>query len=169
MGDNPFLISKLRITTLGDVFRVKNNLLIDVVNSRVVCSAIPNIAIIEVPKGIRSIGGYAFCSSESLTRVTLPEGLVSIGDEAFAFCSNLTSITLPEGLASIGDEAFAACRNLTSISLPASLSKIDGGVYEYFSAEDNEFKRIPCVYTVPAGSYAETWAKEQEVQYEVVP
>lgn len=84
-----------------------------------------NLASIDFPTGLVSIGNYAFKDCNSyLTSVELPVGVLSIGDSAFSGCDNLTSIVLPAGLTSIGDAAFYDCGKMTSINLPAGLTSI---------------------------------------------
>ena len=68
-----------------------------------------------IPKGVTSIGNYAFCNCTGLTFVTIPEGVTSIGMYAFSGCSSLTSITIPESVTEIGLRAFHYQGSLTSI------------------------------------------------------
>ena len=73
---------------------------------------------IEIPKGVTSIGSYAFYNCDSLTSITIPESVTSIGSYAFYNCDSLTSITIPESVTSIGSSAFKGCSGLTSITIP---------------------------------------------------
>ncbi len=50
-----------------------------------------------IPKGVTSIGSYAFWGCSGLTSITIPESVTSIGDYAFYKCSGLTSIIVEEG------------------------------------------------------------------------
>ena len=88
----------------------------------------------SIPKGVTSIGGYAFGGCSGLTSITIPEGVTSIGNFAFRDCSSLTSITLPNTLTSIGDYAFYNCSGLTSIRLPSTLTSIGGYAFESCSS-----------------------------------
>ncbi len=141
------------------------------------CTSLKNVTL---PEGLTTIGDRAFLGCSGLTSVTLPEGLTSIGDSAFSGCWGLTSITLPEGLTSIGDLAFSSCWGLTSVALPEGLTAIGNYAFYYCSdltsvtlpaslssVGDDAFSGIPsgCSFTVPSGSYAETWAKAQGVKY----
>ena len=112
----------------------------------------------DVVEGTLSIGDWAFSSCDSLNNINLPEGLQSIGHEAFSRCGGLNSIELPESLQSIGYRTFSDCYNLSSIRLPENLQNIG----------DDAFSNIAddAVFTVPRGSYAETWAEQTGVDYQ---
>ena len=84
---------------------------------------------ITIPEGVTSIGSYAFDGCSSLTSITLPSTLTSIGEGAFRYCSNLTSIKIPERVTSIGDSAFNYCSSLTSITLPSTLTSIGNDAF----------------------------------------
>ena len=79
--------------------------------------------VVNVPRGVKSIGDDAFLGCEALTSITLPQGVESIGNGAFYECEALTSITLPQGVESIGEWAFYHCA-LTSITLPQEVKSI---------------------------------------------
>ncbi len=68
-----------------------------------------------IPKGVKSIGDYAFFRCRGLTEITIQSSVTSIGDSAFDVCSELTSITLPSSVTSIGYYAFSNCGKLTDI------------------------------------------------------
>ena len=51
---------------------------------------------IQIPKGVKSIGNYAFYNCNNLTSITIPDSVTSIGDYAFRNCTSLTSINIPE-------------------------------------------------------------------------
>ena len=115
---------------------------------------------------LRSIGAYAFYDCVSLTSVVLPNSVRAIGEKAFARCHELKELVLPEGqgqgqgqgLKTLGAEAFTECSSLESLTLPKSLVQIG---YDAFS--DSPIKLV-----VYKDSYAEKWAKENGVNYEIV-
>ncbi len=78
-----------------------------------------------VPKGVTSIGDWAFRYCSNLTSITLPAGVTSIGREAFYYCKKMTSIVIPESVTSLGNNAFMGCESLKSIVLPPNISYID--------------------------------------------
>ena len=115
-----------------------------------------NITSLQLPHGLKSLGGYAFrdCSSLSGT-LSLPESLESIGfwcfygcgmlsgnlvlpsklkiiaGSCFANCSGLTGdLAIPEGVTGIGSSAFWGCTGLTgSLTLPKGLKKLGGSAF----------------------------------------
>ena len=98
---------------------------------------------IVLPKGVTSIGNYAFCGCEALTSILIPASVTSIGDEAFQDCwgladkdgfvivrdilfgyiGNAQSAVIPEGVTSIGSYAFEGCA-LEQVTIPASVKDI---------------------------------------------
>ena len=119
-----------------------------------------NLMTVSLPKNLASIGNSVFYECVHLVRIDLPSSLRSIGSAAFYLCQSLTSVRIPEGVSSIGNYAFAGCLNLTAVSLPKSLVSIGNGV---FYADDKIF------LTVPEGSFAEEWAKENGINTEQEP
>ena len=73
---------------------------------------------------VTAIGPQVFCYNTTITSVSLPKGLVSIGDYAFGACMNLKSMTLPNSLTSIGNGAFKGCISLTDITIPENVTEI---------------------------------------------
>ncbi len=115
---------------------------------------------LTLPEGLRFIGDYAFYECVNLPSVTLPKSLESIGNGAFDFCRSLTSIVVPEGVKSIGDGAFGECQNLASVTLPASLADMGMDVFMNSSPV--------LVLTVPQDSYAQQYAQDNGIPYEVI-
>jgi hypothetical protein len=58
-----------------------------------------------IPKGVTTIGKYAFAVCTSLASVVIPEGVTSIGNGVFAVCISLASVVIPKGV-TIGWFAF---------------------------------------------------------------
>ena len=77
-----------------------------------------NLATIELPENLDSLGESVFNSCTALNNVTLPENITTIGDFLFGGCSSLESINIPEGVTSVGDYAFQNCTSLKSIVFP---------------------------------------------------
>ena len=110
-----------------------------------------------IPKGVTSIGDYAFYECSSLIAINIPDGVTYIGNYAFENCYCLTGITFPESVTSIGNGAFEDCQRLISITCKSLTPPtiVDGSFY-------NVDKFIP-VY-VPTSSVevyqsAEGWNK----------
>ena len=127
-----------------------------------------DIAEVNVPDGVKSIGNNAFDGCKDLASVNLPDSLTSIGTSAFNNCSSLTSIDipnrvmrieqltfngcnklvsidLPDNLTSIGQYAFNVCSSLTSIDLPDSLTSIENNAFNGCS----RLTSITCQATTP--------------------
>jgi hypothetical protein len=69
---------------------------------------------LDVPSGVKVIGGEAFAVNTSLATVGLPEGLLTIGDSAFAD-TQISGIIIPASVTSIGSLAFSTCTLLKTI------------------------------------------------------
>jgi len=111
---------------------------------------------ITIPDSITYIGDGAFYACRSLQSINIPDSVTSIGDDTFYACRFLQNIIIPDGITSIGDNAFSACKSLESINIPDSVTSI--GV--------NAFQDCPSLtLTVTEGSYAETYAIENDIPY----
>ena len=86
----------------------------------------PAVHSVVIEEGVTSVGSCAFCEDGGqLATVQLPESLTSIGDGAFDGCRSLTSIAIPDGVTAIGKSAFSDCTSLTSIAIPDGVTAID--------------------------------------------
>jgi len=113
-----------------------------------------NLTSVSLPEGLTEIGTYAFAHCNILSRIDFPSTLTSIGEYAFNCCNHLTGITVPEGVTEIGRYTFAECYRLETASLPASLTSIDENAF-------NNCSKLT-IYA-PEGSYAYTWAEENDL------
>ena len=145
---------------------------------------------ITIPDSVTDICCGAFGGCSGLTSVTIPCSVTRIDYEAFAGCENLTSINvddgnsayssvdgvlfnktkdrvitcprrdkeayiIPDGVTSVGECAFSG---LTSIVIPDSV----------ISIEQTAFWGCPNIKIhAPAGSYAEQYAKENDIPFVV--
>ena len=123
-------------------------------------SGCSNLLSVTLPKTLTALGSSVFYECSRLLRVELPSSLRSIGSGAFYLCQSLTEIRIPEGVESIGNYAFTGCFNLTSVTFPESLVTIGNDIVY---ADEKIF------LTVPEGSYAEEWAKENGINTEHKP
>ena len=110
---------------------------------------------VDIPEGIIAIGDDAFNRCRNLASVTLPKGLKYIADGAF-YDTALTAIEIPEDVTMIGFLAFSSCENLKSVTFPESLTYMD---------EDTFHDTNLTSANVIAGSYAETWAQQNNIPY----
>ena len=138
-----------------------------------------DITSVIIPEGVVVIGEYAFDSCTELTSVTIPKSVTVIGDSAFSNCFSLASITIPAGVVIIDDYAFAGCSRLQSIEIPLGVTGIGMSAFTGCSSlielsipasvksiGDWAFDECPLLtLTVSNGSYAEQYAKENEIPY----
>lgn len=118
------------------------------------CRGLTNV---ELPAKITSVASELFSECINLKSVKLPAGVTSIGNSAFSDCNRLTSLKLPAGVTSIGQRAFTNCNNLTTLNIPSSVNFID---------PDAPFQGCDkLVLELNAGSYAETYAKANNLKY----
>ena len=92
--------------------------------------------------------------------IVIPGSVINISDFAFFGCNSLESITIEEGVQSIGKCVFMSCSNLTDVTIPDSVTKI--GMWSDYGA--------PSSLTIYAhsGSYAEEYAKENNISFEAI-
>lgn len=89
----------------------------------------PNMTEIQLPKGLKTIGGYAFKNSTKLNKVELPDTITKLGESAFYGCTGLTKINIPEGIYTVWAYTFKNCTNLAEVTLPSTLIKLDEAAF----------------------------------------
>ena len=99
-------------------------------------------------------------TSDISSTCTINENTRFICNYAFLDCKTLESITIPNSVVSILDRAFGWCINLTSITIPDSVTYIGNSVFA------NSDRLTIYGYK---GSYAETFAKENGIPFELMP
>ncbi len=121
-------------------------------------------------KPVRIIGEGSFspegprianrAGKRAIRSVAIPESVSIIGKEAFHGCTSLTSVTIPEGVASIGWWAFFDCKSLKDVKIPSSVTEIDKEAFIWGLKP-----RYNLTIHAPAGSYAEQYAKENNIPF----
>ena len=147
------------------------------------CSSLENITL---PNGLKVINDSAFKNCSSLKAVNMPDSVTSIGNSSFSGCTSLSSLKLSNNLTELPKNAFRACKGLTEVTIPNSVVRIqsdsyDDGAFAYCEALQKV--TIPDSVTsigryafyecgkgklglfVKQGSYAENWAKDNNVSY----
>ncbi len=116
-----------------------------------------NLNDINISDSVTSIGEHAFFSCSNLKSVSLSHNMDKIQYATFYDCSNLISIIIPDGITMIDLGAFSTCNSLVSITIPSSVISINK---DAFVGSNN------VTIITPKGSYAEKYAKENNIPYE---
>ena len=101
----------------------------------------------------------AFKGCKSLMEINIPDSVTAIGKGAFDDCESLESIVIPEGVKGFGDWTFYGCSSLKSIIIPKSVTGIGREVFEGCTS---------MVIYCYSGSYAVTYAKENNIAYKLL-
>ncbi len=83
----------------------------------------------------------------------IPSAVKTIGDEAFYLDSSITHVVLPTGAETLGENVFGQCTNLRTVEIPETVTEIG----------ENDFSGA--VLLCPEDSFAETYAKENNLDY----
>ena len=71
-----------------------------------------------VPKGVTTVGQYAFHNRKALREIEIPSTVTEICNGAFRSCESLTSVIIPKGVTSVANDAFGGCIQLENVSIP---------------------------------------------------
>lgn len=146
---------------------------------------------VSIPESVREIGESAFEFCKALTEVTCAGEIDLVDHSAFGKCDNLSAVHFQKGVKAVGEYAFNYCPKLkrmdltgavslggsafrwdpalTSVVLPETLTEIGTDPFGEHRKDDVTYA-IPkkLVLTVVEGSYAHTWAQEQDIPFEAV-
>jgi hypothetical protein len=112
---------------------------------------------IHIPTGISEIPDGTFCNGD-WEELTIPGNVKTIGQEAFAGNKNLKKVTIEDGVEELsGHNIFNHCDNLTELHIPGSVTVFYDGLIVDSSANLTIY--------APAGSAAETYAKENCINF----
>ena len=121
-----------------------------------------NLSECILPEGLTTIGTLAFYSCYSLHELELPSTVNTLGNGCF-FASGVEELVLPEGVQSIPGDAFLRCA-LRRLTIPESVTFIDELAFGEKPGEHDP----NLVFVVKDGSYALSYAKEMNIQYEIL-
>ena len=119
---------------------------------------------IIIPKNIKAIKDYTFYECKSLKSIMIPEGVVCIGEAAFLDCYCLESVVIPSSATNIGERAFSGCLGLASITMSENVTSIGKDAFERCGTFANSSFTIHA----PSGSYAEEYAKKNNIPFEAI-
>jgi len=90
-----------------------------------------NLAVLNMPQSVMTIGEYAFNNCISLNGVQFSKFLMSIGDYAFNGCSSMDQVlALPTRLKNIGNNSFSGCTSLKdTLLIPKGLETIGNSAF----------------------------------------
>lgn len=113
---------------------------------------------VVLPKGLTTVGSYAFDNCKALSTLTIPDSVTMIGNYAFRNCSTAYAIILGERLTNINNYAFYGCRKLTNIFIKAQAQPVLGGSGSLSSIPTYATIYVPCGQ---ANAYqnAQYWSK----------
>lgn len=111
---------------------------------------------LHLPDSTKQVQRNAFENCEALTDIILGAGIKNIPSQAFRGCSSLESIILPYQVEAIEDNAFKNCTKLKKITIPKATTSISDSAFSYPDKMT--------IYGV-AGSYAEQYAKENDIAF----
>lgn len=145
-----------------------------------------SLTTVIIPNSVTAIDNNAFYGCSSLEEIIIPDSVTTIGEDAFNRCTNLSSLTISNSVQELAEGVFAECKSLTEVVIPDSVVSIQSD-YSYrgafYNCEALQKVTIPDTVTyigkyafqncgkgklglfVKQGSYAETWAKTNEVTY----
>ena len=111
---------------------------------------------IKIPETVDNIGSYAFDGCTGLKTVTIPGKALAVWNEAFRGCTGLESVYLQEGVERIDSRAFEGCTSLKTLVIPESVNFIE---------HDAIWHKEGLTIYGKAGSYAETYAKNNNIDF----
>lgn len=74
-----------------------------------------NVTELIIPKGVKTVGNYAFNDYDKLIKVTFPEDVINIREASFAGCASLNDIVVLPGMI-LHPRAFAGCNSLKIVT-----------------------------------------------------
>ena len=116
------------------------------------------ITSVKVGKDITTVGDNAFAHCYNIKYVVFENGsvLTTLGSHAFHY-NAIDSVIIPDSVTTMGYSALGYCSKLVSVQMPANAKSINNNAFWNHNAK--------LVLNVVAGSKAETFAKNNDIQY----
>ena len=70
-----------------------------------------------------------FCPRDK-ERINIPKGVTTIGNFAFQYCTNLVSVSMPNTLQTIGTYSFQGCSKLSGVTIPNSVKVLPPSAFD---------------------------------------
>ena len=70
-----------------------------------------------------------FCPRDT-ERISIPKGVTTIGNYAFQYCTNLVSVSMPNTLQKIGTYSFQGCSKLIGVTIPNSVKVLPPSAFD---------------------------------------
>lgn len=118
-----------------------------------------DLTAVKMADTITELDADTFALDSELRCVILGSSIEELPKDAFLNCDKLEQVRLNDGLKVIGEMCFYGCNSLSSIYIPESVEAIEGAA---FSDVGGDF-----VIEGKAGSYAETYAAENDIPFQV--
>jgi len=157
--------------------KLSNNLALIGNNTFSDCRSLTDI---EIPSSVRSLGDQSFSGCTGLTGIVIPDNLKTIGYQAFSGCSSLTNIVIPSKVTSVGKYFISGCTSLSDVTILDGMKTIGNNAFSNNGGptrviipasvtyiEDFAFKNFKGTLFVVSGSYAETYAINKKIPYQV--
>ena len=140
------------------------------------CKKMTNITL---PDGVKTIDDFSFSKCSSLEMIIIPDSMTSVGAAAFSECTKLKDIVFPNQISCIEAGVFYECENLNHFCVPTKASVIKVNAFrgckslekviipsQVTEIDSLAFKDCPnLTIHAPAGSYAEQYAKENNIPF----
>ena len=114
---------------------------------------------------VAQIDQFAFQGCEKLKELTIPGSVKVLGQNLFDGCTSLETVKIEEGVRELSYGMFYNCSNLKDIYIPSTVEKIDKKSLNRNGWYVDPFLEV--TIHAPSGSYAEQYAKENEIKFVV--
>lgn len=117
-----------------------------------VCAGLDKLAVVMLPDGLKTIGGYAFEGCTSLNNITIPNEVKQLGYGAFRDCTALQKINIPAYLENWDFYTFQGCTALSEVSF----GHLDLGILPpgtFYECSSLQLTELPYIFT-HIGDYA---------------